>query len=129
MAKHLGIFSKKNIEKIFAGQKTVDGRFSKIKISPFCDVSVGDVVYIKEPGEGVVGQFLVSKVIYFDHPDRADLAKIKKEYTTLMDLDERFWVRLEKVNYVSLIFIKSVTKFLVPPIFDKKDSRGWVKLD
>ena len=121
MAKHLGIFSKKNIEKIFAGQKTVDGRFSKIKISPFCDVSVGDVVYIKEPGEGVVGQFLVSKVIYFDHPDRVDLAKIKK--------DERFWVRLEKVNYVSLIFIKSVTKFLVPPIFDKKDSRGWVKLD
>ncbi len=128
MTKHLGIFSKSNIDKIFTGKKTVDGRFSKIKISPFCDVAVGDVVYMKEPGEGVVGQFVVSKVIFIDHPDENDLLKIKKEYSAGMDLDDKFWQRLEKVNYLSMIFIDSVTRFLVPPVFDKKDSRGWVKL-
>lgn len=128
MAKHLGIFTKDNIGKILSGKKTVDGRFSKIKVSPFGDVAVGDTVYIKEPGEGVIGQFLVSKVIYIDHPTENDLGEIKKKYSSSLQSDERFWSRLEKVNYISLIFIKSVTRFLVPPVFDKKDSRGWVRL-
>lgn len=128
MAKHLGIFTKNNIEKIFSGKKTIDGRFSKIRISPYCDVAVGDTVYIKEPGEGVVGQFVVSKVIYFDHPDRKDLAELKNSYGKPMMVDDKFWSRLEKINYASLIFIKNVTKFLVPPTFDKKDSRGWMRI-
>ncbi len=128
MAKHLGIFTKGNIEKIFSGKKTIDGRFSKIRISPFCDVSVNDTVYMKEPGEGIVGQFSVSKVVYFDRPDKKDLSEIKNNFSKQLAVDEKFWSRLEKVNYISLISIKNVTKFLVPPLFDKKDSRGWVKL-
>lgn len=126
--KHLGIFTKDNIEKIFSGKKIIDGRFSKIKISPYCDVFVGDTVYIKEPGEGVVGQFVVSKVIYFDHPDIKDLVEIKNSYGKRMLVDDKFWKRLEKINYVSLIFVTNVTRFLVPPIFDKKDSRGWMRI-
>lgn len=129
MTKHLGIFTRENVEKILSGRKRADGRFSKIRVSPYLDVSAGDVVYIKEAGEGIVGQFFVSKVIYYDHPDGSDLEVIKKKYSRVMSFDDEFWRRLERVNYVSIIFIERVSRFLVPPMIDKKDSRGWVKLN
>ena len=129
MARHLAIFKAEDVEKIFAGKRKIEGRFSQIKIAPFAKVAAGDTVYIKTSGEKIVGQFLVDRVIYFDHPTKEEIEAIKRRYAKSISLSKTFWLDREKVSYVTLMFIKSVNKFIIPPQIPKKDLRPWVVLD
>lgn len=126
--KHLAIFKAEDVKKIFSGEKKIEGRFNKIKIAPFGQVSAGDMVLIKIPGEKIIGQILVDRVIYLDHPTVEELADIKKKYAKQLALSASFWLHREKINYVTLMFIKTVNKFLVPPLVTKHDLRPWVVL-
>lgn len=128
MVKHLAVFTSDIAKLIFDGQKKIDGRFSQIKIAPFLKVSAGDLVLIKISGESIVGQFIVDRVLYFDHPAKEELAQIKKKYAKDLAVPATFWLDHEKINYVTLMFIKSVSKFIIPPEVPKKDLRPWVVL-
>ncbi|OGD84156.1 hypothetical protein A2165_02905 [Candidatus Curtissbacteria bacterium RBG_13_40_7] len=128
MIKHLAIFKPEDAAKIFFGTKKIEGRFSQIKIAPYGKVSSGDTVLVKIPGEKIIGQFLVDRVIYFDHPKPDELEVIKKRYASGLSLSKAYWLEHEKVNYATLMFIKSVTKFIIPPQIKKKDLRPWVVL-
>ncbi len=129
MAKHLAVFDSEAAKAIFDGKKKIEGRFSQIRIVPFLAVAVGDTVYIKISGEQIVGQFIVDRVFYFDHPRHEELEDIKKKYGKMLSLSETFWKRREKVNYVTLMFIRSVSKLLIAPEIPKRDLRSWVVLD
>jgi len=129
MTRHLAVFAPEAIEKIFSGVKKVEGRFSQVRIPPFGKVSAGDTVLIKKPGEKIVGQFLVDRVVYFDHPTKDEIEQVKKKYGKQMALPKVFWLDKEKINYITLMFIKSVTKFIVEPQIPKKDLRPWVVLE
>lgn len=128
MAKHLAVFTPEAVELVFAGKKTIDGRFSKIRIPPFMTVSAGDIVLIKTPGEDIVGQFQVDRVFYFDHPTEEEAGAIKQKYSRQMAMPKSFWLDHEKINYMTLMFIGAVTRFLLPPQISKRDLRPWVVL-
>jgi predicted transcriptional regulator len=133
--KHLAIFSVPVATQILEGKKTVETRFSKHKISPFGEVKVGDLVYIKPTGSDVVGQFLVEKVISFEGLDSNDLEMIRKNYGKKLSLgtkaqDEEFFAQHSEAKFGTLIFISRVEKFLTSPIkINKKDRRGWIVLE
>ncbi len=129
MAKHLAIFTLEATRDILSGKKKIDGRLSKIKIAPFGKVSAGDIVLMKVSGEEIVGQFKVDRVLFFDHPKREEADNLIKKYLKELAMPKSFWMQHEQVNYVTLIFIKEVTKFLVVPEVPKKDLRSWVVLD
>lgn len=127
--KHLAIFKADDAKKIFSGQRKIEGRFSKIKIPPFGVVSARDSVIVKTSGEKIVGQFVVDRVIYFDHPRADELEFIKRKYGRDMAMSANFWQVREKINYVTLMMIASVNKFLVAPDVKKSDLRPWMVLD
>ena len=128
MARHLAIFKAEDAVKIFSGRRKIEGRFSQIKIAPFAKVSAGDTVLIKTPGENIIGQFLVDRVIYFDHPTKEEIEQLKRKYAKSLSFSKTFWLDREKISYVTLMFIKSVSKFIIPPQIPKKDLRPWVVL-
>lgn len=128
MARHLAIFTPEAVQLVFSGKKKIDGRFSRIRIPPYLAVSAGDVVLIKIPGEDIVGQFQVDRVFYFDHPTGEEASAIKKKYSRQMAMPKSFWLDHEKINYMTLMFIGAVTRFLLPPQIPKRDLRPWVVL-
>ena len=127
--RHLAIFDPESVKLVFSGKKKIEGRFSQIKIPPFVKVSAGDSVLMKISGEKIVGQFTVDRVLYFDHPRVEELAALRKKYAKYLQLPKTFWLDHERVSYVTLMFIKSVTKFIIAPEVQKKDLRPWVVLD
>lgn len=129
MVRHLAVFDPEAVKLIFDGRKKIEGRFSKIKIPPFGKVSAGDMVLVKIPGEDIVGQFSVDRVFYFDHPKQEEVEEIKKKYSKDMVLPNSFWLSHEKINYITLMFIASVSKFIIAPQIPKKDLRPWVVLE
>lgn len=128
MARHLAIFTPEATESLFSGKKKIDGRFSQIKIAPFLKVAAGDVVLIKITGGKIVGQFTVDRVLYFDHPRVFEIDEIKRKYGRDLALAGTFWLDHERVNYATLMFIRAVTKFIIPPEVTKHDLRPWVVL-
>lgn len=128
--KHLAIFKNDGVEKILAGKKTVESRFSRAKIAPFGVISSGDLVYIKPSGGQIIGQFRVKKVIFFDGLDNKDIQEIKQKYGKGLNTDENYWKGKENCKYGTLIFIGNSSRFITSPVkLDKKDLRGWVVLD
>lgn len=129
MRKHLAIFHKWAIEDILSGKKQVEARFSKTKLAPFGQVAAGDTVFMKPPGEPVVGEFAVNRVFYFDHPTETELAELKKKYGARMSIPDHFWLKKTAINYVTLMFVGKCQKFLTPTRqVKKRDLRGWVVL-
>jgi hypothetical protein len=135
MQKHLAIFSPKVITAILSGKKTIDGRFSKNRISPFLTVQAGDVVYIKAPGEDINAQFRVKKVLFFEAFEKEDFDEIVAKYWNKIgwgdEKDEQKFKKEKKESshYATLIWIDEVEQFIVPPVrIRKSDNRAWVVL-
>src|SRR3972149_5265007 len=135
MKKHLAIMSKLTIEAILSGKKTIETRFSQHRIPPFGYVSVGDLVYIKPPGEEIKGQFRVKKVFFFEGLLKEDMDKIFKEYGTqistgIKEEDGRYQAGKMSSRFGTLIFIGDSERFITAPIkVKKKDLRGWMVLE
>lgn len=129
MKKHLAIFKAGGGDLILNGEKTIESRFSKGKISPFGVIGSGDLVYIKPSGKDIIGQFRVKKVIFFENLDLSDLNDLKERYGKEITMDESYWKSKEKAKVATLIFIGQTERFLTAPIkFSKKDLRGWMVL-
>lgn len=130
MKNHLAIFKGKAGELILSGKKTIESRFSRVKLPPFGIVSSGDLVYIKPSGKDIIGQFRVKKVIFFDNLDADDLSDLKKRYGKSLAVSEEYWEKNRNSRYATLIFIGDSSRFITSPVrFSKKDLRGWVVLD
>src|SRR2546423_2885042 len=59
---HLAVLTMPYLEKIVAGQKTIESRFSRVRMPPFNKVGPGDVVFLKEVGGPVHAITLTSHV-------------------------------------------------------------------
>lgn len=122
-------------EAIFAGTKTIETRFSKHKIAPFGVVSQGDIVYMKLPGEDIVGQFKVKKVFSYEGLVPEDIEKIFQDFGKQIsmgnkDEDEEFKKSKVESSFGTLIFISESERFITSPIKIKKnDMRGWMVLE
>lgn len=129
MVKHLAIFKGDGAEKILSGKKTIESRFSRVKNPPYGVISRGDLVYIKPSGKDIIGQFRVTKVIFFDGLDQIDLRHLQKRYEKELAAGKEYWEKNKNSRYATLIFIGDSSRFITSPIKNsKKDLRGWVVL-
>ena len=126
--KHLAIFIGDAIEKILKGEKIIEGRFTIDKIPPYLVVSKGDIIFLKQSGEKIIGQAEVENVLFYEGLTGESIGKLRKEYSKEMCVSDKFWQ--EKVNskYASIIFLTNPTRFLAPIKNKKKDRRSWVLL-
>ncbi|MFH0937320.1 MAG: hypothetical protein V1808_03430 [Candidatus Daviesbacteria bacterium] len=134
MRKHLAIMRLSTIEAILSGKKTIETRFSLHRISPFGQIGMGDLVYMKPPGEDIVGQFKVKKVFSYEGLSPQDLEKIFADFGAQIGVgdkkeDQKYQQDKKDSKFGTLIFIGESDRFLTPPVkIKKKDLRGWVVL-
>lgn len=125
---HLAVFSPGFIRKIFTGQKSIDGRFSKIRCMPYAAIEKGDLVFMKKSGAKVVGYFLAGKIQFFEDLTKKKLKSIVKKHWNELALSNEFWSKRKNSKYLTLIEIKRPTKFRIPIVVKKKSLSGWISL-
>jgi predicted transcriptional regulator len=129
LKKHIAIFSKDLLEKVFGKSKTVDIRLSKKAIAPYEQINRNDIILIKEPGGKVQGEALVDNVFFYSHLEPEDVRSLKDKYQNRSKTSDRFWEKKKGANYASIIFFKDIKKYLSPIKFDKSDRSGWKVID
>jgi len=125
---HLAVFTKGYITKIFRGQKSVDGRFSKVKCAPFGQIKKGDLVLMKQSGGKVVGFFIAGQIDEYDNPNPIKLTKLIKTNWNDLAIDQKFWNLKKSSKYFTFIKIQKPTKFRIPVIIKKRNLAGWIAL-
>ena len=103
---HIAIMKgKEYIKKIINGEKTIESRLSKTKISPYERVRVGDTVFLKESGGNIVAKFIVKKIVFFEDINPIILDKIKENYNEYILAPDSYWSSKINANYGTLIYI------------------------
>ena len=145
MQHHLAVLLPQRIELILDGHKTIGSWFTKTRRAPYGKVNKGDIVYMKESGGLVKGQFTVAKVETFDTITSVDVLDIYANYgeeifgilhfseewdecykSGLLAEELKDW---NNSKYATLIHITDLIPFAKPFPFPKRDQRSWLLLD
>lgn len=132
---HIAIMKKSwgLIPKIISGEKTVESRWYKNRISPWDKVQAGDVVYFKNSGEPVTAIANVSSVLQFSNLDKEQFENIIDKYAESICLKVREYDEYyQSKNYCILIFLSEAQKLKEPFNIDKKGygiSSAWLCVD
>ncbi len=123
--KHIAVFSKDQIDKVFRADKRVDIRLSKKAIAPYQQARRGELILIKKSGGKVYGEARIENVLFFDRLDGQKLTQLKKRYQSKSKTTNKFWRIRDKANYGSIIFLSELKRYLSPITVDKSDRSGW----
>ena len=132
MQHHLAIFTQPWLDLILEGKKTIDSRLSKVQCAPYDKISAGDVVYMKESGGLVKGQFIASKVDTYEDLTLEILRNINTQYHQEIFVDLGFQGLRDKWSdskYATLIHVSNVITYRKPFPYPRKGRTAWVLLD
>jgi len=124
---HLAIVAGNYLEKILAGEKTIESRFSLTRCAPFRCVSPEDIVWFKKPGTSILAEAEVQQVKFYEGLSPDDVYAIEGRYHEELRLDPSFLQAKARSKYCTLIFLTGVRP-VRPFRIEKKDRRGWVVL-
>ncbi len=125
---HIAIMDKNTIDMILNGEKTIESRFSKNKISPFNKVAVGETVYLKESGKDIIASFDIEKVVFYDNLTSDKVELISSKYNNQINAQDSYWSHKLNSNYGTLMWINNVKK-IKPIKISKKGRQGFVSYD
>ncbi len=131
MRRHLAIMRQPFLDLIIKGKKTIESRFSKVRCEPYGMVEVGDIIFMKESGGLVLGEFEVDNVQVFELLTPLKVISIQKKYREelCVQIDNNFWQSRLNSIYATLIHVKNPKRYEVPYKYHKIDRRGWVVID
>lgn len=132
MQHHLAIFTQPWLDLILEGRKTIDSRLSKVRCAPYGKISGGDIIYMKESGGLVKGQFIASKVDTYEDLTPDILRNINTQYHQEIFVDLGFQGLKDKWSnskYATLIHISNVTTYQKPFPFPRIGRTAWILLE
>ncbi len=124
---HIAILKQPFFDMVLSGEKTIESRWSMVKVAPYKKVSVGDKILLKETGKDVTAIANVKKVQFYElTPEIVEDIRIKYRKQIGTDKFEDWKSTLQK-KYCTLIWLDEVTP--VAPIKVKRSNgAGWIVL-
>lgn len=122
---HIAILKQPFFDMVLSGEKTIESRWSMVKVAPYKKVSVGDKILLKETGKDVTATANVKKVQFYElTPEIVEDIRIKYGKQIGTDKFEDWKSTLQK-KYCTLIWLDEVTP--VAPIKVKRSNgAGWI---
>jgi|GEM_PF-1162713 len=125
---HLAIVNEPFLSYIENGEKTIESRFTKNRITPYRNIQSGDAVFMKEAGRPVQSFFTAKDSQFFENNPEI-FEYIKRNFAEqICARDESFWEIRKDKNYISLVGVDSVEKIDDLKV-DKKDKRAWLTFE
>lgn len=125
----------KMLEKILAGEKTIESRWYKAKRSPWDAIKSGDTVYFKNSSQPITAMAVVDQVTQYNNLTPENIDQLLQEYGSRLGLDHgqlsAFRRKVLSSRYAILIFLKKPQ--LVPQFTIRKTGFGamasWITVE
>ena len=125
---HLVVLRPPYLEKILAGRKRIESRFTRSRRAPFGSISVGDRLFLKVSSGPVCAKATVKKVLEFENLSPGKIKQLKAKYNSLILGGEDYWAEKRGSRYGVLVWLEGV-EGIEPVRIAKRDWRAWVVLD
>lgn len=123
------------LPKILSGEKTIESRWYRNKVTPWDRISAGDTIYFKNSGEPVTVRAKAGKVLQFADLTEEKIYKLRGKYAKELGLKRQeldwFDYLLQRKRYGILIFLTRVRK-IEPFNIDKKgfgSAAAWICIE
>lgn len=124
---HIAILKQPFFDMVLSGEKTIESRWSMVKVAPYKKVSVGDKILLKETGKDVTAIANVKKVQFYElTPEIVEDIRIKYGKQIGTDKFEDWKSTLQK-KYCTLIWLDEVTP-VAPVKVKRSNGAGWIVL-
>lgn len=113
---HVAIMKKEwgFVEKILAGQKTIESRWYSQKRAPWDKIKKGEIIYFKNSGEPVLAKAEVKRVMQFSELNPVKVKNILRKYGKNIGIDKKgaaeFARKFRAKKYCILVFLKNPKK-------------------
>jgi len=133
---HLAIMKKswRLLPKILSGEKTIESRWYKNRVSPWGKIEKEEIIYFKDSGDMVTVKAEVSNVLQFSGLNPAKIKEILTRYGEQDGIGEeisKYYKMFKDKNYCLLIFLKNPKK--ITPFDINKRGFGlmsaWIAVD
>ncbi len=125
---HIAILSHKSIlEKILAGQKTIESRFSRLKSLPYGQIRAGDHIFFKLSGGLILGEADAIRVEEFEDLTPDQITEVARRYEKELAISSDFLARKLESKFATLIFLTEV-KECIPWNYKQDGRSGWIVL-
>lgn len=124
---HIAILKQPFFDMVLSGEKTIESRWSMVKVAPYKKVSVVDKILLKETGKDVTATANVKKVQFYELTPEI-VEDIRMKYGKQIGTDKfEDWKSTLQKKYCTLIWLDEVTP--VAPIKVKRSNgAGWIVL-
>jgi ASC-1-like (ASCH) protein len=110
---HLAIMKKswRLLPKILSGEKTIESRWYKNRVSPWGKIKKGEIIYFKDSGNPVTLRAEVSEVLQFSELTPTTVEKILFKYAARAGISKKdinkYYKLFKDKNYCLLVFLKN----------------------
>jgi len=123
---HLAVFAEPFLSHVLSGRKTLESRFSRCRISPFDEISPGDVILMKEVA-GPIRGLALAQYTWFFGPRSSSIGTLRRRFATGLCADDGFWEEHRDAVFATIVQVAEPTE-IAPLDCEKRDRRGWVTL-
>lgn len=139
---HLAILIEPYLSLILKGEKTIESRFTKNRIAPYCQAKEGDIILLKKSGGGIVGVAEIDKAEFHtleSEPNaaiskfmgwdgRSNISEIRANFNDQIRATPEFWESKQNARYASLLYLKNVAPLSEPTPFPRQHGSAWLIL-
>lgn len=116
------------LDKILAGRKSIESRFTVTRRAPYGCVAARDKIFLKLSSGPVCASAFVKRVLEFENLSPGKIKRIKSKYNNLILGGEDYWADKRESKYGVLVWLEGVER-IEPVLIEKKDWRAWVVLE
>ena len=128
---HIVFLKTKYFKKIINKEKTIESRWYKYKKPPFQQISINDILYLKESGRPVSAKAKVSKVLFFANLNPKKIKQLLKKYGKNIGVEMSFFNDIKDKKFCILVFFKNLRN--IKPFEINKSGYGnrvaWIVID
>lgn len=124
---HLAIMVEPYLTKVCSGEKYIESRLTKVKMSPYQSVFEGDIILFKRSGGSIEGIAAVGVTKYTQLSSQDDVYSLVDQYGDGLSYEPGYAESKSGARFGSLLWLQSVHR--VPPVtMMKRDRQAWVTI-
>ncbi len=124
---HVAIMVEPYLTKVCSGEKYIESRLTKVKMSPYQSVSVGDIILFKRSGGAIEGIAAVSNTFYAQLSSGDDVFSLVDEYGEGLSYEPGYAETKAAARFGSLFWLSDVQR-IDPVPMQKRDRQAWVTI-
>lgn len=124
---HLAIMVEPYLTKVCTGEKYIESRLTKVRMSPYETVSAGDIILFKRSGGGIEGIASVSETLYAQLSSGNDVFSLVDEHGDGLSYEPGYAETKVAARFGSLFWLGHVHRVSPVPMH-KRDRQAWVTI-